>query len=233
MTLAYAADRVAPARRAAAVGAAMFVASMAAAAAAGGSLLPAVLVVTLLAAVGLLVAPRAGVVALLVVTVMVLPQRFLPLEMAGFRTDLPELLMIGLFGTWLVLAVVTSGPQVAERRRLSPSPFTGPLLLLAAAAAVGSVVGVVGGATRSDILGTLKTYGFWLLPLPLAWFVFSRSDLEWLERWLFRLATTGGIITLAMAAALLSLCRPPPKRSGFARRFSSCCFSRRFSWSIA
>jgi hypothetical protein len=168
-------------------------AAVAAAAAASGNLGPALVLAALAGGVLLLHAPRAGILALAVLLGTLFPSRVVPINVAGLRSDLPEALAIGLLAAFLVAMLVHGG----VRR----SAFTTPLVLVALAAAGGMLIGMAHGSDWQAVFGPAKTLAFYLLPLPLAAFLPTVGDLDWLEGWILRISTLGSIAVLGGVAA--------------------------------
>lgn len=121
-----------------------------------------------------LVTPQALIGLVVVLVASVLPPRWGPLSFGGVRSDLAELLAFLAIGAVAVRWVVL-------RERLPR--FAGPLLALVATACAGAVVGMLRRAERGEIIGDLKAWSFYLLPVAmLALLSRTRADRDALER---------------------------------------------------
>lgn len=144
-----------------------------------------------LTGVAILLRPRLGIVALLCSVATLFPTRIGAFEVAGIRSDVPEAVAILLIGIWLVRIGSVRGHPTRN-------PLAGPLLLIVAAAVLGSIVAMSGGATVSAVLGPLKTFVFWLVPLPLLAELRRPADLEWLQRLVLTLAIASAVVTIVL-----------------------------------
>jgi O-antigen ligase len=157
----------------------------------GGGLLP----IALVAAVGGLVivaAPRPTALLLVVLALTAFKPPLHPMNVAGFSTDVPELLTYGLIAAWMLTAA--SG---ALRRE---NPYARPVLLFVAAAFVGAAYGLLNHADSYALKGQLKAYLTYLVALPLAAYFASVAQQRRLERWLFAVATGASVFVLALVA---------------------------------
>ena len=149
------------------------------------------LIVGSVALAGVLARPRAAVLALLglTCTLFIVPRG--QIAVAGSHTDFAELLagvLIVAFG-WREL-IVRNQPR---------APVLG-LGLLIGAVAVGCVWSATHGGERPSIVGDAKTYGLYLLLIPLnALFADERAKQQ-LERWILRIASGTSVAVLLAVA---------------------------------
>ena len=135
--------------------------------------------------------PKWGTVVLLILTGSLFPSRFGGFDVAGIRSDVPEALLFGLLGMWLL--------HQGLQRHLEGGRILYPLFGFVAAGVFGAAVALGRGAGLSEVLGPLKTFAFWLLVLPILAVVQQASDIEWLERIVLRIAVAGSVVTLMLA----------------------------------
>lgn len=138
---------------------------------------------------GVLRRPDLATKLVVVLAMTFLPQRILPLDLGGVRTDLVEVLALLL----VALAVLT-----APRSRL---PHAGPLWCVFASFCVGGVIAAHNGATFGDVLGPLKTAALYLFPFVLGACFPSSAQRQRFATWVIRVATGATILVLLTAAA--------------------------------
>lgn len=172
------------------IGASVLAALVARLAASGGLLLAGVAVAGPAALAVSLKRPKVAVVALLVSTGSLMPSGIGQFEVAGIRSDIPEMLLLSLLGASILTFALKPEPF-----RI---PFAGALLALLAAAVFGAGVALIRGAGFGETLGPFKVYLFWLAVVPFAWCLRNKDEIEWLERLVIGLATAAAVVTLAL-----------------------------------
>ena len=120
--------------------------------------LPAVTVVVLALAVDRW--PFQFVMITVALSVTVLPDPLISIEVAGVRTDPVEFLVIGFLLRWTARTALGHSP--------TPPAMLRPVLLLVAAGGMSALVAVSRGAEWSGILYDVKTLAFLGLALPLS-----------------------------------------------------------------
>ncbi|MCU1589887.1 MAG: hypothetical protein JWP11_1143 [Frankiales bacterium] len=135
--------------------------------------------------------PRPALIVLLIVGATVLPDRAGQFAVGGVRSDLAEVGAFLLVGVWLLYLVSGS---------VAKPGFAGPWLVFYVAVGIAICVGAVHGTNPADLLGYVKAYAFYLLPVVFTSFFASATEQDFLERWLFRLCTAGSLLVLAAAS---------------------------------
>jgi O-antigen ligase len=136
--------------------------------------------------------PRAATLLMLVLSAPLVRQLIVPLSFGGITTDAFELVAYALVGWWVI-----------SRGRAARTPswqFAGPVLLLVGGAVVGSVYGLMHGASRYLVLGQFKTYLVYLLVLPLTTLFATHEQQARLERWVVGFCALGSVVVLIAAA---------------------------------
>lgn len=160
-------------------------------AAAGRSYL-AVLVVAGLGGVALLKAPRTAVTGLLVLSCTLWLSPRWPLGLGGVRTDVVEILAVGLMGAWLLWRVAQS-PSVQ-------TPYRAGLLLLAIAVPAEAAFALAHTGVRPQVIANVKTFGLYFLVLPFCAFFRTEEQKRLLGRIVVRVATVTSVAVLLAVA---------------------------------
>jgi O-antigen ligase len=157
----------------------------------GSGLMP-ILLVGSVGGLAILTQPRATAMLLVVLALTAFKPPLHPMNVAGFSTDVPELLTYGLIGAWLL----TTASGALHR----DNPLAKPIVLLVVAALVGSAYGLLHQADSYVVKGQLKAYLTYLVALPLAAYFGTIEQQRRLERWLLGVATAASVYVLALVA---------------------------------
>lgn len=143
----------------------------------------------------LLVKPRWAIVALLLISGTLLSSRFGSFDVAGIRSDIPEVVLVGLIAGFILRHAINSEAPLPRLPRLAFAPVG-----LVAAAMVGATVALGRASSFGEVLGPTKTFLFWLLVLPIASELRSADDVDWLERVVLTIAIAAAGLVLVLAA---------------------------------
>lgn len=138
---------------------------------------------------------RRGAACLIVVlAATIVPDEYGLRRVAGISSDPAELVVLASLGGLAVSRLVT--PHKAKS-----SSFAFPLAVIISAVAVGSAVGWRNGADHHLLVGQMKAYLWYLLPLVFASAFPGTQDRAWLARWLRKVAIIGSVGFILLIAA--------------------------------
>jgi O-antigen ligase len=137
--------------------------------------------------------PRLVAAALVVLALTAFKPPLHPMNVAGFSTDVPELLTYALVGAW----ALTTASGALKRR----NPYALPIALLLLAVGVGAAYGLAHHADVYTLKGNVKTYLTYLVALPLAAYFGTIERQRRLEQFLLGVATVASVCVLALVAA--------------------------------
>lgn len=140
-----------------------------------------------------LAVPRAVLLVVLVLAGTIWYAPHVPLSFGGVRTDEVELLCYGLLAWWAVrLLRGQAGPELRQWGRAAA--------VLVLAVLVGAAYGVLSGSDWSRVVANTKTFGLYLLVLPIAALFPGEVGARRLESWVMRLVIAGSLVVVWASA---------------------------------